>query len=398
MVWCSSASGTAGQWVKPEDGVVVSLYDPADLEARVDVNQDDLPKVYVGQSVEITSRAEPKRKYAGRVFLIEPKADLVKNTVSVRVKVEPVERHLLYPDMVVAVRFLPSRHGVRRPGDRVGDGEADRGGARGRGAEAGRRVGRVRRRGEQGRAPPRRSGRAVRRDVPRPVRAVGAARSSSSRATWGSRTGTKSGSPSSRAFVAGGRGKSVSRIVEVDNVTKVYRKGTIEIRPLDGVSVDVEEAEFLSLMGPSGSGKTTLLNMIAGIDTPTSGRIVVAGEDLGGLSDGQLSQWRHAQRGLHLPDLQPRAGPDRARERRASAAPLQDVAPRPEETRRGGDAGRGHRGPGVALPPAALRRSGTARGDRARPSSPTRASSWPTSPPATSTRTRSSRSSGSSRR
>ena len=84
----------------------------------------------------------------------------------------------------------------------------------------------------------------------------------------------------------------MSKIAVVDHVTKVYRKGSIEIRPLDGVSLEVEEGEFLSLMGPSGSGKTTLLNMIAGIDTPTSGRVIVGGEDLGSLSDSDLSQWR----------------------------------------------------------------------------------------------------------
>jgi len=99
--------GHSGQWVTPREGVIASLYDPQDLEARVDVNQDDLAKVFVGQTVEITSRAEPKRKYAGEVFLIEPLADLVKNTVAVRVKIAPTDVHLLHPDMVVAVRFLP---------------------------------------------------------------------------------------------------------------------------------------------------------------------------------------------------------------------------------------------------------------------------------------------------
>jgi len=84
----------------------------------------------------------------------------------------------------------------------------------------------------------------------------------------------------------------VARIAVVEQVTKVYRKGSVEIRPLDGVSLEVEEGEFLSLMGPSGSGKTTLLNLLAGIDAPTSGRVVVAGEDLGRLSDAQLARWR----------------------------------------------------------------------------------------------------------
>lgn len=95
-----------GQWLAPREGKIVSLFDPQDLEARVDVVQDDLAKVYVGQRVEITTRAEPRRKYDGEVFLVEPRADLVKNTVAVRVKIAPSEASILHPDMVVKVRFI----------------------------------------------------------------------------------------------------------------------------------------------------------------------------------------------------------------------------------------------------------------------------------------------------
>jgi len=84
----------------------------------------------------------------------------------------------------------------------------------------------------------------------------------------------------------------LSNIAVVENVTKIYRRGSVEIRPLDGVSLTVEEGEFLCLMGPSGSGKTTLLNILAGIDSPTSGRVEVAGADLTRLSDADLSRWR----------------------------------------------------------------------------------------------------------
>jgi len=84
----------------------------------------------------------------------------------------------------------------------------------------------------------------------------------------------------------------VPAIVEVENLTKVYQRGSVEIKPLDGIDLAVEEGEFLSLMGPSGSGKTTLLNIIAGIDTPTSGRVEVSGSDLGRLGDAELSAWR----------------------------------------------------------------------------------------------------------
>lgn len=82
-------------------------------------------------------------------------------------------------------------------------------------------------------------------------------------------------------------------IVEVRNLTKTYRREDVEITPLDGIDLSVPQGEFLSLMGPSGSGKTTLLNMIAGIDFPTSGTVVVGGQDLSELSDDGLATWRN---------------------------------------------------------------------------------------------------------
>ena len=81
-------------------------------------------------------------------------------------------------------------------------------------------------------------------------------------------------------------------IAVVDQVTKIYRKGSYETRPVDGICLTVAEGEFLSLMGRSGSGKSSLLNLLAGFDQPTRGRVVVAGEDLGQLSDSGLSKWR----------------------------------------------------------------------------------------------------------
>jgi putative ABC transport system ATP-binding protein len=80
--------------------------------------------------------------------------------------------------------------------------------------------------------------------------------------------------------------------VDVQNVRKIYRRDSQEIVVLDGLSLQVPEGEFVALMGPSGSGKTTLLNLIAGIDRPTSGKVVVAGTDVGALSEGALARWR----------------------------------------------------------------------------------------------------------
>lgn len=81
-------------------------------------------------------------------------------------------------------------------------------------------------------------------------------------------------------------------MVRIENVTKVYRKGGEEIRPLDGVDLHVDSGEFLCLMGPSGSGKTTLLNLVAGIDRPTSGRVVVDGEEISSMGETGLAAWR----------------------------------------------------------------------------------------------------------
>ena len=81
-------------------------------------------------------------------------------------------------------------------------------------------------------------------------------------------------------------------LVEVRNVSKSFFKGEREITPLRGANLDVESGESVSLMGASGSGKSTLLNLIAGIDRPTSGQIVVNGTDINGLSRTQLAHWR----------------------------------------------------------------------------------------------------------
>ena len=76
------------------------------------------------------------------------------------------------------------------------------------------------------------------------------------------------------------------------DITRIYRRGDCEIRPLDGLNLDIQRGEFLALMGPSGSGKTTLLNLIAGIDQPTSGQLIVDGQDIAGLSPSKLARWR----------------------------------------------------------------------------------------------------------
>jgi putative ABC transport system ATP-binding protein len=86
-------------------------------------------------------------------------------------------------------------------------------------------------------------------------------------------------------------------LIEVRDVTRTYRKGEHEITPLKGVNLDVTKGDFVSLMGSSGSGKSTLLNLIAGIDRPTSGRLIVNGQDITQLSRTKLAHWRAANVG-----------------------------------------------------------------------------------------------------
>ena len=81
-------------------------------------------------------------------------------------------------------------------------------------------------------------------------------------------------------------------LVQVRDVHKVYHRGGERLDILSGLSLEVPKGDFLALMGPSGSGKSTLLNLIGGLDKPTSGSVIVAGEPIDRLSEGRLAQWR----------------------------------------------------------------------------------------------------------
>jgi len=80
--------------------------------------------------------------------------------------------------------------------------------------------------------------------------------------------------------------------VQVRDLSKVYQRDSQKIPVLDGLTLDIPDGDFVALMGPSGSGKTTLLNLIGGIDTPTSGQLLVGGTDIARLSGRALAKWR----------------------------------------------------------------------------------------------------------
>ena len=96
------------------------------------------------------------------------------------------------------------------------------------------------------------------------------------------------GHPSDSAAVPA----ALEPLVAIRDLTKHYVRGGQLIPVLVGINLDIAAGDFVALMGPSGSGKSTLLNLVAGIDKPTSGRILVAGVDIVPLSEGDLALWR----------------------------------------------------------------------------------------------------------
>ena len=81
-------------------------------------------------------------------------------------------------------------------------------------------------------------------------------------------------------------------LIKLEAVSKVYQRGRERLEVLKDLNFEVREGAFEALMGPSGSGKSTLLNLIAGLDSPSSGRVLVGGTDLGAMSEGKRAQWR----------------------------------------------------------------------------------------------------------
>ena len=88
------------------------------------------------------------------------------------------------------------------------------------------------------------------------------------------------------------------KILEIKNLCKEYGKGEIKVDALKNVSFEVEQGEFVAIVGPSGSGKSTLLHILGGVDTPTSGEVIISGTDIGKLNENNLAIFRRRQIGL----------------------------------------------------------------------------------------------------
>ena len=87
-------------------------------------------------------------------------------------------------------------------------------------------------------------------------------------------------------------------VVKFKDVTRIYQSGDHELKALDSVNMSLEEGKFVVILGPSGAGKSTLLNMLGGLDSPTSGTIIVDGKDISTLTDNELADYRAATVGF----------------------------------------------------------------------------------------------------
>ncbi len=82
------------------------------------------------------------------------------------------------------------------------------------------------------------------------------------------------------------------KVIEINELHKIYNESEVKVHAVNGITLDFDEGEFAAIVGPSGSGKTTLLNMIGGLDSPTSGNVIVAGSEMSALRGSELTDFR----------------------------------------------------------------------------------------------------------
>ncbi|WP_371396786.1 ABC transporter ATP-binding protein [Fretibacter rubidus] len=93
-------------------------------------------------------------------------------------------------------------------------------------------------------------------------------------------------------------------LISCQNLTKIYKMGQSEVRALDGVSLDIADGEFVAIIGSSGSGKSTLMNMLGALDQPTSGTVMINGENIGAMSGKKLATFRNKTIGFIFQQFQ----------------------------------------------------------------------------------------------
>lgn len=87
-------------------------------------------------------------------------------------------------------------------------------------------------------------------------------------------------------------------LIHIENMKKIYNPGENEVRALDGIDLDIEKGDLVAIVGHSGSGKSTLMNMLGCLDTPTSGKYVLDGQDVASMTDNQLADVRNKEIGF----------------------------------------------------------------------------------------------------